>query len=122
MWERLLSVLLDRLGSDEQIEWERASLDSAIIQAKRGAKKTGANPTEDKGKSGTKRHLVLDRRGIPLSAVMLTAANVRDSMVFEELLDSIGPIKRPGRGRPRKRPEKLQAYPKPTMTRNVHVR
>lgn len=30
-------------------------------------------------------------------------------MVFEELLDSIEPIKRPGRGRPRKRPEKLHA-------------
>jgi transposase len=36
------------------------------------------------------------------------AANVDDSMVFEELVDSIGPIKRP-RGRPRKRPEKLHA-------------
>jgi hypothetical protein len=55
----------------------------------KGGQKTGANPT-DKGKSGTKRHLVVDRRGIPLS-VMLTAANVHDSMVFEELLDSIGP-------------------------------
>jgi transposase len=51
---------------------------------------------------------VVDRRGIPLS-VMLTAANVHDSMVFEELLDPIGSIKRPGRGRPRKRPEKLHA-------------
>ena len=119
MWERLLSVLLDRLGGAEQIEWERASLDSAIIPAKRGGQKTGANPT-DKGEWGTKRHLVVDRRGIPLS-MMLTAANVRDSMVFEELLDSIGPIKHP-RGRPRKRPEKLHAYPKPTMTRNVYVR
>jgi transposase len=38
VWERLLSVLLDRLGGDDQIEWERASLDSAIIPAKRGAK------------------------------------------------------------------------------------
>ena len=85
----------------------------------KGGQKTGANPT-DKGKSGTKRHLVVDRRGIPLS-MMLTAANVHDSMVFEELLDSIRPIEHP-RGRPRKRPEKLHAYPKPTMTRNVHVR
>lgn len=40
---------------------------------------------------------------------MLTAANVHDSKVFEELIDSIGPIKRPGRGRPRRRPEKLHA-------------
>lgn len=39
---------------------------------------------------------------------MLTAANVHDSTVFEELVDAIEPIKRP-RGRPRKRPDKLHA-------------
>ncbi len=39
---------------------------------------------------------------------MLTAANVHDSMVFEELMEATEPIKRP-RGRPRKRPEKLHA-------------
>jgi transposase len=39
---------------------------------------------------------------------MLSAANVHDSMVFEELIDAIEPIKRP-RGRPRKRPNKLLA-------------
>ena len=37
--------------------------------------------------------------------MIITAANVHDSMVFEELIDAIEPIKRP-RGRPRKRPEK----------------
>ena len=72
----------------------------------KGGQKTGANPT-DKGKKGTKRHLVSDRRGVPL-AVVLTAANVHDSMVFEELIDGIEPIKCP-RGRPRKRPKKLHA-------------
>ena len=41
--------------------------------------------------------------------MVLTAANVHDSRVFEELVDTVGPIKRPGRGRPRKRPEKLHA-------------
>jgi IS5 family transposase len=55
-----------------------------------------------------KRHLVSDRRGVPL-AVVLSAANVHDSMVFEELLDAVESIKRPGRGRPRKRPEKVHA-------------
>ncbi len=42
---------------------------------------------------------------------MLTAANVHDSKVLEEAVDSIEPIKRPrGRpGRPRKRPDKLHA-------------
>ena len=38
VWERLHQVLLDRLGEADQIEWERACLDSASIPAKRGAK------------------------------------------------------------------------------------
>jgi transposase len=83
VWERLHRVLLDRGGA-----------------------KTGANPT-DKGKKGTKRHLISDRRGVPL-ALIVTAANVHDSMAFEELIDAVEPIKRP-RGRPRRRPEKLHA-------------
>ncbi len=82
----------------------------------KGGPKTGKNPT-DKGKKGTKRHLASDRKGIPL-AVILTGANVHDSMVFEELIDAVEPIKRP-RGRPRKRPEKLHAYPKLTTTRSA---
>jgi hypothetical protein len=50
---------------------------------------------------------------------MLSAANVHASMVFEELIDAVEPIKRPGRGRPRRRPEKLHAYTKPTMIRSA---
>ena len=40
----------------------------------------------------------------------LTAADVYDSNVFEELVDAIEPIKRP-RGRPRKRSKKLHDAP-----------
>jgi transposase len=39
VWERLLQVLLDRLGEANQIDWERASVDSASVPAKRGAEK-----------------------------------------------------------------------------------
>jgi transposase len=39
VWERLHQVLLDRLGEADQIEWERACLDSASIPAKRGVQK-----------------------------------------------------------------------------------
>lgn len=38
VWERVHQSLLDRLGEADQIDWERASLDSASIPAKRGAK------------------------------------------------------------------------------------
>jgi transposase len=72
----------------------------------RGGPKTGPNPT-DRGKSGTKRHVVVDRNGTPLAA-RLSGANVHDSVMLEETIDAIRPIKRP-RGRPRKRPAKLHA-------------
>ena len=40
VWERLHKVLLDRLGEADRIDWERASLDSASIPAKRGAQRS----------------------------------------------------------------------------------
>jgi transposase len=39
VWEELHRVLLDRLGEVDEIDWERASLDSASVSAKRGANK-----------------------------------------------------------------------------------
>ena len=41
VWERLHHVLLDRLGEADQIDWSRASLDSASIPAKRGGSSSG---------------------------------------------------------------------------------
>ena len=68
--------------------------------------KTGPNPT-DRGKNGTKRHLITDGAGTPL-AIEHTAANVHDSNLAIPLVDAIPPIKRP-RGRPRRRPEVVLA-------------
>ena len=66
----------------------------------------GPNPT-DRGKAGTKRHLITDRAGVPLAA-LLTGANRHDSVVFEALLDAVPPIKQPS-GQRRKRPAKVHA-------------
>jgi transposase len=75
----------------------------------KGGEQTGPNPT-DRGKLGSKYHLVVDRNGIPL-AVRLSAANAHDSTQLLPLVDAIpaiiGPRGRPGR--PRKRPAKLHA-------------
>lgn len=48
-----------------------------------------------------------DRAGIPLAS-LLTGANRHDSVVFEDILDAVPPIKQPN-GRRRKRPDKLHA-------------
>jgi transposase len=50
---------------------------------------------------------VADRQGLPLAA-RLSAANVNDCLVFEDLIDAIPRIRRPW-GAPRKRPAKLHA-------------
>jgi transposase len=59
---------------------------------------------------GTKRHVVVDRNGVPL-AVTLSGSNVHDSKRIEEAIDAIPPLRLPakGRGRPRQRPLKLHA-------------
>jgi transposase len=67
---------------------------------------TGPNPT-DRGKNGSKRHLVCDGQGIPL-AIAHTGANVHDSQKAIPLIDAIPPIKQP-RGAPRKRPSQAFA-------------
>ncbi|WP_274390156.1 IS5 family transposase [Azospirillum doebereinerae] len=72
----------------------------------RGAKETGPNPT-DRGRPGTKRHVITDRNGTPL-AIRLTGANRNDSMMVETMLDAVPPLKGPP-GRPRRRPGKLHA-------------
>jgi transposase len=50
---------------------------------------------------------VVERGGLPLAA-LLSGANRHDSIIFEDLLEAIPPIKQP-HGRRRRRPAKLHA-------------
>ena len=93
IWQAFHHTLLDRLGRAGLIDWSRCSLDAASLPAKAGGAATGPNPT-DRGKPGSKRHLVVDRQGIPL-AVLLTAANVHDSTMLDEALDAVPPVRQP---------------------------
>ena len=49
---------------------------------------TGPNPT-DRDKLGTKRHVLTDGQGIPLSVVVITAANTNDMTAAISVLDNI---------------------------------
>jgi transposase len=66
----------------------------------------GPDPT-NRGKPGSKRHVITDRPGIPLAA-LLHDANRHDSRLFERLLDAVPPIRRSA-GQRRTRPRKLHA-------------
>jgi transposase len=67
---------------------------------------TGPNPV-DRGKPGSKIHVLSDRRGLPLS-VAVSAANTHDSQALKPLVMAI-PATRSRRGRRRRRPDKLHA-------------
>jgi transposase len=58
-------------------------VDSCSVRAKHGGDLTGPNPT-DRGKPGTKYHVVVSTDGIPLVALP-SAANVNDTMLFPGL-------------------------------------
>lgn len=108
VWDKLHRALLTRLYQADRLDWSRACMDSASIAAKRGGgeETTGPNPT-DRGRPSTKRHIVTDRQGLPLT-VLLSGANVQDSRMLELLLYALPPTQ--GKtGRLRRRPEKLHA-------------
>src|ERR671926_557873 len=44
VWKQLHHALLDRLGDADEIDWSRASLDSASVPAKKGALKPARIP------------------------------------------------------------------------------
>jgi transposase len=94
---------LGRSGPD-RLEPRESGL--GLHPGQKGGDCVGPNPT-DRGKPGTKRHILTERSGLPL-ATLLTGANRHDSAVFEEVLDAVPPIKQPT-GRRRKRPGKVHA-------------
>ncbi|MGW0538031.1 IS5 family transposase [Streptomyces sp. NPDC003032] len=105
VWEQLHVLLLERLRSKNQLDWERAVIDSA--RPGRSARpKSGPSPV-DRARPGSKHHLIVDGQGIPL-AVSLTGGNRNDVTQLLPLLDKIPAVA--GRvGRPRRRPDALLA-------------
>jgi transposase len=73
----------------------------------KGGAAVGPNPT-DRGRPGTKRHLLTDAQGTPLG-LTLSGANRHDSRMLLSTLDAVPNVRTRHRGRPRRRPGKLHA-------------
>jgi transposase len=54
----------------------------------------GHNPTTDRSKLGTKRHILTDKKGIPLSALISSSASTHDIKLVTDVVDN-AVIKRP---------------------------
>ena len=106
VWKRLHNVLLAELRAADKIDWSRAAVDSSSVRAVGGGDQTGPNPT-DRRKLGSKHHLVVDGRGVPLE-VQLSGANRNDVMQLLPLIAKL-PAVRGKVGHPRSRPTELYA-------------
>ncbi|WP_108913031.1 IS5 family transposase [Deinococcus ficus] len=106
LWEKVHHLLLEHLQREDLLDWSRASADSASIRRQKGGL-TGPNPT-DRGKKGTKIHLVVDASGIPLG-LTLSGANVHDSKELEECIRAIHLVYDARLGYAQRTPDKLHA-------------
>jgi transposase len=114
VWRRLHAVLLAELNGADQIDWGRALIDASFAEAPEGGEDTGPNPT-DRGKSGSKHHLMTDAQGIPLAATT-TAANVNEVTQVFRVLTDLEPVG--GKPGPRRqKPRRLQGTGATTPTR-----
>lgn len=103
IWEQMHFTLLDWCAQTKRLDWRWAVLDSSSVRSVGAGERSGPNPV-DRRKPGSKRHVLTDATGTPLT-VILTQANRHDSQEALALLDRVPPLLGPYGGRPRCRPD-----------------
>jgi putative transposase len=87
LFARMWALLVEECEDLGQVQWEWQSTDAALGKARLGGDHIGPNPT-DRGKKGSKRSLLTEGGGGPLSAVV-AAANVHDTKLLDQTLEAI---------------------------------
>jgi transposase len=106
VFQKLYEVLLAELNGADKIDWSPALVDSATTKAPSGGNKTGPNPT-DRRKLGSKVHVLVDAKGIPL-AFKITGANAHDVTQVIPLVDGVPKV----RGKKRQATTKARHRPR----------
>ncbi|MGP8296735.1 IS5 family transposase [Streptomyces inhibens] len=106
VWQHLHELLLSELRAADLLDFSRAAVDSSHIRAMKGGPATGPSPV-DRGKAGSKHHLIVEAHGIPLAAIT-TGGNRNDVTQLIPLIQAVPPI-RGKRGQPLRRPRYLYA-------------
>ena len=84
-FQKLWQAGLAEYDEMEGIAWKWQSIDASLMKAPLAQEAVGPNPT-DRGKKGSKRHLQVDARGVPLS-IVVTGANRHDVTQMAAVLD-----------------------------------
>ena len=87
IFEQIMAEMVRFYDQERKIRWKWQAADGKNCPAPLGGEETGRNPT-DRGKSGSKLHLLVDRRGAPL-AVCVSAANRHDKCSLQDLVFSM---------------------------------
>lgn len=87
IFEQIMAEMVRFYDQERKIRWKWQAADGKNCPAPLGGEQTGRNPT-DRGKSGSKFHLLVDRRGAPL-AVCVSAANRHDKCSLQDLVFSM---------------------------------
>ena len=122
VWQHLHEALLAELHAAGALDWSRAVIDSSHVRALKGRPKTGPSPV-GRARPGSKHHVITEAHGIPL-AVSLTGGQRNDVTQLMPLIAAIPPA-RGCRGRPRQRPETVDAdrvYDHDTYRRQVRAK
>jgi putative transposase len=87
LFEKMWEAGLLEYDIKKGLEWEWQAIDGAMTKAPLGGVGTGPNPT-DRDKKGTKRSMLTDGKGIPLS-VAIDGANRHDKKLVKGTLDAV---------------------------------
>ena len=87
LFEMLWSLLVAECDELARVDWQWQAADGWLGKARSGGDEIGPNPT-DRAKNGTKKSLLTDAKGGPLS-IVIAPANVNDHKLLEETIESI---------------------------------
>jgi len=87
LFEMLWTLLVAECDELALVDWQWQAADGWLGKARSGGDEIGPNPT-DRAKNGTKKSLLTDAAGGPLS-IVIAPANVNDHKLLEETIEAI---------------------------------
>ncbi len=129
IWPRILERLHQQGERAGRLDWSLHFVDGTVVRAHQHAAGAKHSTPQDealgrsRGGFSTKVHVRAERRGKPL-VLVLTAGQRHEQSAFTPLMEG-GAVKRPGRGRPRLRPQRVsgdKGYSSRTVRRYLRRR
>ena len=85
LFPQIWALLIEECDALGLVDWEWQAADGTMGKARMGGDEIGANPT-DRAKNGSKKSILTDRQGGPLS-VVVAGANVHDAKLLDKTID-----------------------------------